>query len=98
MNRRPLLVALAVALTPFLLLVWRFDYVCDDAYISFRYARNLVLGRGLRFNLGVEPPVEGYSEFLWVLLVSGGLKLGLAPESSTSRRSPTLLSSLQASR
>lgn len=80
MDRRSLLLGCAVALLPFLLLVWRFDFVCDDAYISFRYAQNLALGRGLRFNLGVDPPVEGYSELLWVLLVAGSLKLQLAPE------------------
>jgi hypothetical protein len=48
-------------------LVWRFNFVCDDAFISYRYARNLADGLGLRYNLGVAPPVEGYSNFLWVL-------------------------------
>lgn len=71
--------AALAALIPFLALVWRFDFVCDDAYISFRYALNLVEGHGLRFNLGDHTPVEGYSEFLWVLLMAGGMKLGLAP-------------------
>jgi arabinofuranosyltransferase len=74
------LAAVVVALVPFLLLVWRFDFVCDDAFISFRYARNLVDGHGLRFNLGPQAPVEGYSEFAWVLLMAAGMKLGLAPE------------------
>jgi hypothetical protein len=53
---------------PYALLVWRFWFVTDDAFISFRYARNLVLGYGLRYNPGEHPPVEGYSNFLWVLL------------------------------
>ena len=43
------------------------DYVPDDSYISFRYAENLADGHGLRFNQG-EQPVEGYSNFLWILL------------------------------
>jgi hypothetical protein len=43
------------------------DYVPDDSYISFRYAENLADGHGLRFNQG-EPPVEGYSNLLWILL------------------------------
>jgi arabinofuranosyltransferase len=38
----------------------------DDAYISFRYARNLVLGNGLTYNVG--DPVEGYTNFLWTML------------------------------
>ncbi len=41
----------------------------DDAFISFRYARNLIDGLGLVFNQGER--VEAYSNFLWVLLVSG---------------------------
>lgn len=53
---------------PHALLVWRFWFIVDDAFISFRYARNLVLGHGLRFNLGDHVPVEGYSNFLWVMI------------------------------
>jgi arabinofuranosyltransferase len=52
---------------PYALLVRRFWFVTDDAYISFRYARNLAWGHGLRYNLGSGPPVEGYSNFLWTL-------------------------------
>ena len=40
-------------------------FLCDDAYISFRYARNMVEGHGLVFNRGEY--VEGYTNFLWVL-------------------------------
>lgn len=47
----------------------------DDAYISYRYARNFVEGRGLVFNPGEQ--VEGYSNFLYVLLISLGYSLGL---------------------
>jgi len=39
---------------------------CDDAYISYRYAANLVDGNGLVFNKSEK--VEGYSNFLYVLL------------------------------
>ena len=49
-------------------LVGRFWFVCDDAFISFRYARNWVEGHGLRYNLGDHTPVEGYSNFLWVVV------------------------------
>jgi arabinofuranosyltransferase len=56
-----------------------FDFVTDDAYISFVYARNLAQHGQLVFNLG-EPPVEGYTNFLWTLLLAGLLKLGLLPE------------------
>jgi arabinofuranosyltransferase len=40
----------------------------DDAYISYRYARNLARGHGLVFNPGER--VEGYSDFLYVLLLT----------------------------
>jgi arabinofuranosyltransferase len=53
---------------PYALLVRHFWFVTDDAFISFRYAQNLVRGYGLRFNLGEHVPVEGYSNFLWVLV------------------------------
>lgn len=49
----------------------------DDAFISFRYAQNLVQGQGLVFNPGER--VEGYSNPAWVLLAAGALKLGLDP-------------------
>jgi hypothetical protein len=46
----------------------------DDAYISFRYARNLVEGHGLVYNIGQH--VEGFTNLLWVLLIALGMKLG----------------------
>ena len=54
-------------------------FLCDDAFISFRYVRNLLEGHGLVFNPGEY--VEGYSSFLWVLELSAiwGLS-GVAPE------------------
>jgi len=42
--------------------------VVDDAYISFQYAKNLSLGRGLVFNPGEL--VDGYTNFLWVILLA----------------------------
>ena len=46
------------------LLFWNFTI--DDAFISFRYAKNLFLNQEMVFNIG-EAPVEGYSNFLWVM-------------------------------
>lgn len=71
--------AALVALPVYAALVARFNFVCDDAFISFRYARNLADGLGLRYNPGVDPPVEGYSNFLWVLLMTPFEKLGADP-------------------
>ena len=54
-------------------------FLTDDAFISFRYVRNLVEGHGLVYNLGEY--VEGYSNFLWVLELAALLgAFGLRPE------------------
>lgn len=50
----------------------------DDAYISFRYAQNLVEGHGLVFNPGER--VEGMTNLLWTLLVAAGLAFGWSAE------------------
>ena len=42
--------------------------IIDDAYISFRYARNLAEGHGLVFNPGEY--VEGSTSLLWTLLMA----------------------------
>ena len=48
--------------------------VIDDAYISLRYSRNLAEGLGLVFNAGEA--VEGYTNFLWTVLVAGAIRVG----------------------
>src|SRR5262245_10458405 len=50
-------------------------WVCDDAFISFRYADNLVHGLGLVFNAGER--VEGFTNFLWTLWIALGMRLGV---------------------
>ena len=69
----PVLLATAV-LIPHALL---FDFVNDDAYISFRFARNLAERGELVFNPGER--VEGFTNFLWTVLLAGGIKLGVSP-------------------
>ena len=41
----------------------------EDAYITYRYARNLAEGHGIVWNVG-EDPVEGGTEFLWTVLLA----------------------------
>ncbi len=75
-------IALAIACLPWLVLLggmasasW---FLTDDAFISFRYVRNLLEGHGLVFNPGER--VEGYSNFLWVLELAGMWRvLGVVP-------------------
>lgn len=62
-------------------LVWHslvYNFVTDDAYISFVYSRNFAEHGELAFNLG--DAVEGYTNFSWTVLLGLALKLGLAPE------------------
>jgi len=60
-----------------LCLAWYNRFIQDDAFISFRYARNLVSGLGLVWNPGEA--VEGYTNFLWTILVAAGMRAGLDP-------------------
>ncbi len=43
-------------------------WVCDDSFLSLRYAENWLSGYGLVFNRG--EPVEGYTNFLWVMFLT----------------------------
>lgn len=99
MNRssRPGLPALlaAVAIGVGLLVHLRqWAFWCDDAFISFRYAHNLGQHGELVYNLAPYERVEGYTNFLWVLILGSFDALGLVPE----RVAPVLtaLSSLAA--
>jgi len=69
--------AAALALLSIFAVVWAWQlrWLSDDAFISFRYARNWVAGHGLVFNVGQR--VEGYTNFLWVVLLAIADFLGL---------------------
>ncbi len=62
--------ALAVVLAASLAHQVLYSTLAEDAYISLRYSAQLLAGNGLVFNPGEY--VEGYSNFLWVLLVAAG--------------------------
>lgn len=68
------LIALCAAL---LAVAWGNRFVQDDAYIVFRYADHLARGDGLVWNAGER--VEGYSSFLYTVLLGGARRLGLDP-------------------
>ena len=68
-----LLALLALGLARAAALAW----VCDDSFISIRYAQNLLDGHGLVYNAGER--VEGYTNLLWTLLLAALMSLGVAP-------------------
>ncbi len=50
-------------------LSWSFLFQnVDDAYISYRYGKNLMEGKGLVYNQGEY--VEGYTNFLWTIITA----------------------------
>jgi arabinofuranosyltransferase len=85
MNRRLSPVEIAVLLASFGVAALGFytyrAFYHDDAYISLRYVYNFLHGHGLVWNTGER--VEGYSNFLMVILTSllGWLHIGLVAAS-----------------
>ncbi len=77
-GRAPALILAAVVAAALLLHARAWEFVCDDAYISFRYAQNLAEHGALEYNLGER--VEGYTNFLWVIVLALGTAVGAAPE------------------
>ncbi len=70
----PLVVASAI-------LIWhslQYDFITDDAYISFVFSRNLAEHGQLAFNPG--SPVEGYTNFLWTFVLGVLMLVGIPPE------------------
>lgn len=53
-------------------------FLGDDAFIGFRYAKHLAEGFGPVWNPGER--VEGYTSFLWVVLMAGVHAAGGSPE------------------
>ena len=57
-----------------LFLSWSFLFQnVDDAYISFRYGKNLMSGIGLVYNKGEY--LEGYTNFLWTIITAPFTKI-----------------------
>ena len=50
------------------------SYINDDAFITFRYSRFLASGLGPYYNVGEH--VEGYTNFLWMLLLEPVIQFG----------------------
>ncbi len=58
-----------------------YNFVTDDAYISFVFSRNFAEHGELVFNLG--DPVEGYTNFSWTVLLGALMVVGIPPELSS---------------
>ncbi|MBL8729352.1 MAG: EF-hand domain-containing protein [Planctomycetes bacterium] len=63
---RAIVAVFALALYVGWRLLW---HMADDAYITYRYLSNAMLGRGLVWNPAPFLPVDGNTDFLWSLLL-----------------------------
>jgi hypothetical protein len=75
-------VGIAIAVVVFLAMSGHYlrsigPLVIDDTFVFFRYAENFARGNGFVYNAG--EPAEGYTSFLWVLLLGFARVLGLDP-------------------
>jgi hypothetical protein len=70
-----MLILVIVAVTAALAFYQYRVFYHDDAFISLRYVHNFLGGDGLVWNAGER--VEGYSNFLWVLVLSALGRLGV---------------------
>ena len=68
-----------IGLVAFLVSARAWAFLCDDAFISFRYADNLAEHGALVFNPTLPERVEGYTNFLWVVVLGGLSWLGIPP-------------------
>lgn len=71
-----ILLAASVGVLLYGCLYWR-GLWADDAFISFRFARNLADGFGPVYNPGER--IEGYTSPLWVFGMAGAIKSGIDP-------------------
>lgn len=67
-HQRRVTLALGLVVCAFIAHSLATSFVVDDAYIGFRYAQQLLRGDGLVYNPGER--VEGYTNFLWVVLIA----------------------------
>ncbi len=81
-SKRTLLLLFAVAALLLAAGLYRYNYLPDDTFITLRYARNAIRGEGFVWNSGER--VEGYTNFLWLLIITAMGKLG-APLLATAR-------------
>ncbi|MBI4548693.1 MAG: hypothetical protein HY707_11975 [Ignavibacteriae bacterium] len=79
LNKTDFNLLLILVIFGLILLAWSHRFIQDDAFISFRYAQNLIEGYGLVWNPNER--IEGYTNFLWTLLMSFGISIGIDPVS-----------------
>jgi hypothetical protein len=73
-----LLILLGIIASYLVILAVYRNFIFDDAFITYRYAKNLADGYGLTWNRDAAP-TEGYTNFLLVVILAPLIKLGIDP-------------------
>jgi len=60
---------------------YKLKWLGDDIFIALRYVQNFVAGDGLVYNIGEK--VEGFTDFLWLMLISLFSKFNFNPLTTT---------------
>ncbi len=76
LNRKSQLILGMALVMVYLLHCLALNFVVDDAYITFQYVKNFIHGEGLVYTSGER--VEGYTNFLWAMLLRLGVWLAPA--------------------
>jgi hypothetical protein len=86
-----LILLLGLAAISLLAQLWNMGFVYEDAAILMRYAEHVASGHGMVWNIG-EPPADGATDFLFVLVVALFRWLGLSI--AWAARAPIILAQL----
>ena len=76
MNNRYFLPTVGLVLIPLFLLAYQFTIPSEDAVILFEYAKNLAT-KGVITYGGADTPIEGATDFLWMLTIAAFKKIGM---------------------
>jgi hypothetical protein len=79
-TRRSAVACASAVFVPVALGIWlaySTRWVCDDIFITFRYADQFLAGNGWVYNPGER--VEGYTHFLWLMIVTVARQIGADP-------------------
>lgn len=67
-NKNLFIVISVLAILVSIIYSYKLKWLGDDIFIGLRYVQNLLAGNGLVYNKGER--VEGFTDFLWIMLIS----------------------------
>src|ERR1035437_2201833 len=81
-NKKNLFIAISVvAILVSIIYSYKLKWLGDDIFIALRYVQNFIAGNGLVYNIGER--VEGFTDFLWLMLISLFSKFHFNPLTTT---------------